>query len=56
MLIGLGVSAISDAGNAFAQNDKLLHNYYQHINNNELPFTKGYFLNEADIAFRKIYS
>jgi len=53
MLIGLGVSAISDVGNAFAQNDKLLHNYYQHINNNELAAVKGYFLNEEEIAFRK---
>ena len=53
MLIGLGVSAISDTGNAFAQNDKLLHNYYQSIKNNELAVVKGYFLDETDIGFRK---
>jgi len=53
MLIGLGVSAISDTGNAFAQNEKLLHNYYQAINNDELAVVKGYFLNEEDISFRK---
>lgn len=27
MLIGLGVSAISDTGNAYAQNEKTLHQY-----------------------------
>jgi oxygen-independent coproporphyrinogen-3 oxidase len=53
MLIGLGVSAISDTGNAFAQNDKLLHNYHQSINKSELPVVKGYFLNDVDRVFRK---
>jgi oxygen-independent coproporphyrinogen-3 oxidase len=53
MLIGLGVSSISDTGNAFAQNEKLLHNYYAAINNNGLAVVKGYFLNAEDIAFKK---
>ena len=53
MLIGLGVSAISDAGIAYAQNHKTLHNYYQSIYNNELPVVKGYFLNDEDVAFKK---
>jgi len=53
MLIGLGVSSISDTGNAFAQNDKLLHNYYASINNDQLAIVKGYFLNEEDIALKK---
>jgi oxygen-independent coproporphyrinogen-3 oxidase len=53
MLIGLGVSSISDAGVAFAQNHKTLGEYYQSIEHNELAVTKGYFLSEEDIAFRK---
>lgn len=53
MLLGLGVSSISDAGTAFAQNEKSLANYYQSIARNELAITKGYFLNEEDVAFRK---
>jgi oxygen-independent coproporphyrinogen-3 oxidase len=53
ILLGLGVSAISDTGNAFAQNEKLLHNYYQTINNSELAVVKGYFLNDEDTAFKK---
>jgi len=52
-LLGLGVSSISDIGIAFAQNKKSLHEYYECINNNELPIFRGYFLNEEDMAFRK---
>jgi oxygen-independent coproporphyrinogen-3 oxidase len=52
MLLGLGVSSISDAGIAFAQNEKTLHNYYQQINQNELAVVKGYFLDEEDVTFR----
>lgn len=52
MLLGLGVSSISDAGTAFAQNEKKLHDYYQMINDNHLAVTKGYFLNDEDTAFR----
>jgi oxygen-independent coproporphyrinogen III oxidase len=53
MLLGLGVSSISDAGAAFAQNEKTIHNYYACIAKNEPAVTKGYMLNEEDIAFRK---
>ena len=53
MLIGLGVSAISDLGNAFAQNDKTLHNYYAFVHAGKLPVKRGYFLNEEDTAFRQ---
>ena len=53
LLLGLGVSAISDAGIAFVQNKKNLHEYYEQINNGELTVTRGYFLNEEDVAFRK---
>ncbi len=52
VLLGLGVSSISDVGIGFAQNEKTLHNYYQKIANNELAVTKGYFLDEEDMAFR----
>jgi oxygen-independent coproporphyrinogen-3 oxidase len=53
LLLGLGVSAISDTGNAFAQNDKTLHNYYAAINEGRFAINRGFFLNEEDIAFRK---
>jgi len=53
LLLGLGVSSISDTGNAFAQNRKNLHEYYECISHQELPVFRGYFLTEEDIAFRK---
>ena len=52
-LLGLGVSSISDAGIAYAQNKKSLHEYYESIQRNKLAVFKGYFLNDEDISFRK---
>jgi oxygen-independent coproporphyrinogen-3 oxidase len=51
--LGLGVSAISDAVIAFAQNAKSLHDYYARVQNNVLPVEKGYFLSREDEIFRK---
>ena len=51
--LGLGVSAISDTGHVFAQNSKSLHDYYQLVNNRDLPVNKGYFLNHQDEQFKK---
>jgi oxygen-independent coproporphyrinogen-3 oxidase len=53
ILLGLGVSSISDAGTAFAQNEKALHDYYSSINQGELAVFRGYFLSEEDRSFRK---
>lgn len=53
LLLGLGMSAISDTGNAFAQNEKTLHNYYECIGEDRLAVKRGFFLNEEDIAFRQ---
>jgi len=53
MLLGLGVSSISDTGNAFAQNEKTLHDYYIKINSGELAIRKGYCLSKEDIDFKK---
>lgn len=53
LLLGLGVSSISDGGIAFAQNEKALHDYYACLQRNELPVKRGFFLNEEDVAFRK---
>ena len=51
--LGLGVSAISDTGHAFAQNSKSLRDYYSLVNRKELPVIKGYFLNNQDERFKK---
>jgi oxygen-independent coproporphyrinogen-3 oxidase len=53
MLLGLGVSSISDAGIAFAQNHKTIHDYYNAINSGQLSVVKGYFLTEEDVAFKR---
>jgi len=53
LLLGLGVSSISDAGVAYAQNEKTLHDYYALVEKNELPVKRGYFLSEEDIAFKQ---
>ena len=53
LLIGLGVSSISDAGIAYAQNKKSLHEYYQCINNKQLAVQKGYFLTSEDSDFKQ---
>jgi oxygen-independent coproporphyrinogen-3 oxidase len=53
MLLGLGVSSISDAGNAYAQNHKTIHDYYAAINNNELAITKGCMLTQEDSTFKR---
>jgi oxygen-independent coproporphyrinogen-3 oxidase len=53
LLIGLGVSAISDIGEAYAQNRRELENYYQAIKANQLPVVKGYFLDDLDLAIKQ---
>ncbi len=53
ILLGLGVSAISDLGSAFAQNDKTLGGYYRSIGEGKLAVKKGYFLSEEDKEFRR---
>ena len=52
-LIGLGVSAISDIGVAYAQNYKELESYYQSIEKDEIPVIKGYFMDESDLVFKQ---
>jgi oxygen-independent coproporphyrinogen III oxidase len=53
LLLGLGVSSISDTGNGFAQNEKALADYYSLVKAGRIPVKKGYILSEEDIAFRK---
>ncbi|PWT77555.1 MAG: oxygen-independent coproporphyrinogen III oxidase [Bacteroidetes bacterium] len=52
-LLGLGVSAISDMGEGFAQNKKALHDYYSAVNAGSLAIQKGYVLTTQDSSFRK---
>ncbi len=53
LLIGLGVSSISDAWTAFAQNVKTVEEYHKLIAENKLPVFKGHLLNEEDVLVRQ---
>ena len=52
-LIGLGVSAIGDAGDAYAQNEKELQQYHERIARGELPIHRGHLLDEEDRVLRR---
>jgi oxygen-independent coproporphyrinogen-3 oxidase len=53
LMIGLGVSSISDSWYGFAQNTKNLEDYYQILEWNQLPVVKGHILNNEDLIIRK---
>ncbi|MFV0605988.1 MAG: oxygen-independent coproporphyrinogen III oxidase [Niabella sp.] len=53
LMIGLGMSAISDSWYAFAQNDKSVEAYTERVNAGELPVFRGHILNEEDLIVRR---
>jgi oxygen-independent coproporphyrinogen III oxidase len=53
LLIGLGVSSISDSWTAFAQNPKTVEAYLDKIAQQLLPVEKGHFLTDEDLTIRK---
>ena len=53
LMIGLGVSSISDSWYSFAQNVKDLEEYYQLLEMDELPFYRGHLLTSEDLIIRK---
>jgi len=53
ILLGLGVSSISDCGTAFAQNVKTVEEYKQLVNDNQLAVQKGHLLDKEDLHIRK---
>lgn len=52
-LIGLGVSAIGDAADALAQNDKDLQRYQERVMRAELPIQRGHLLDAEDQVLRR---
>ncbi|PIE87263.1 MAG: oxygen-independent coproporphyrinogen III oxidase [Bacteroidetes bacterium] len=53
MLIGLGMSAISDSWFGFAQNKKSVEAYLEGIKNEQLPIFRGHLLTEDDLIVRQ---
>ncbi len=51
-LLGLGVSSIGDAGDAFVQNEKNLQQYEERIAKGELPIQRGHLLDAEDRVLR----
>ena len=53
-LVAMGVSAISNIGNSYSQNEKSLEAYMDFIDQGKLPITRGLELNEDDILRRTV--
>jgi len=53
LMVGLGVSSISDSWFAFAQNVKKVEDYTELVNNGKFPVFKGHQLTNEDLIIRK---
>ena len=53
VMIGLGVSSISDSLYSFAQNEKNIDAYYACLENHQIPVVKGHVLSAEDLKIRK---
>lgn len=53
LMIGLGVSSISDSWYGFGQNVKSLEDYYQILEWDKIPVVKGHILTDEDLIVRK---
>jgi oxygen-independent coproporphyrinogen III oxidase len=53
LMIGLGVSSISDSWYSFAQNVKELEEYYKVLESDKLPIFRGHLLTEEDLIIRR---
>jgi len=52
VMVGLGVSSISDSWYSFAQNVKGVEEYVSLVNNNILPVYRGHILTQEDLVLR----
>lgn len=52
-LLGLGVSSIGDAGDAYVQNEKNLQQYEARIAQDELPIVRGHLFDDEDRVLRR---
>ncbi|SZD73747.1 Oxygen-independent coproporphyrinogen-III oxidase [Candidatus Ornithobacterium hominis] len=53
VMIGLGMSAISDSWYSFAQNHKSVKKYTDLVKGGTIPVVKGHILNEEDLLIRR---
>lgn len=53
LMVGLGMSSISDSWYSFAQNVKTVEEYQELVNKGEFPLLRGHLLNEEDLVIRE---
>ena len=53
VMIGLGISSISDSWYSFAQNEKDIERYYAKLDVNEIPIYRGHALTDEDLNVRQ---
>lgn len=53
LMIGLGMSAISDSWYGFAQNEKTVEDYTRRVNEGEIPVFRGHILDDEDLLVRR---
>ncbi len=53
LMVGLGMSAISDSWYAFAQNEKTVEDYQKRVEAGEIPVVRGHILTEEDLIIRQ---
>ena len=53
LMVGLGMSSISDSWYAFAQNVKTVEEYTELVNKGLIPIFRGHLLSKEDLVIRK---
>ncbi len=53
LMVGLGMSSISDSWEGFIQNNKVVEEYEALVNAGELPILRGHLLSEEDLVLRR---
>lgn len=53
LMVGLGMSSISDSWYSFAQNVKTVEEYQEMVNEGKFPLLRGHLLNDEDLIIRK---
>ena len=53
LMVGLGMSSISDSWYSFAQNSKTVEEYQEIVNQGKIPIFRGHLLNNEDLILRK---
>ncbi len=53
LMVGLGMSSISDSWYAFAQNEKSVEKYQEMVEHGIIPVVRGHILSDEDLVIRK---